>query len=147
MIELIATIGITLSSLLLFAYWFRYTCLLILSARTAKDYALQVATENGLSFLEVQTQLRAPVMPELARLHASLDRDYAVVARLMTKVNGSTVEARMLAIDYRLASAWYRVSRHFAVSSARQALEEMSMVVAHFANSVGESAISAPAAA
>ena len=39
MIELLATTIITLSSVALFGYWFRYTCLLILSARTTRDYA------------------------------------------------------------------------------------------------------------
>ena len=57
MIELIATVTITVSSVVLFAYWFRYTCLLILSAKTARDYASDVAYSNKLGFPEVQAQL------------------------------------------------------------------------------------------
>lgn len=150
MIELIATVAITLSSVVLFAYWFRYTCLLILSAKTARDYAFQVATDNGLNFLQVQSQLREPLSSDLEALRQLLDRDYAVIARMMTQVSGSTVETgletKMLAINYRLAGAWYQASRRLSPQSARQALEEMSMVVAHFANSIGEASFSASAA-
>ena len=135
-----------LSSVLLFAYWFRYTCLLILSAKTARDYAMQVATDNGLSFAGVQATLREAVSADLDGLQSMLDRDYALVARMMTQIGDSGVETRMLAINYKIAGAWYRVSRRFSPQSARQALEEMSMVVAHFANSVGEASFSASAA-
>jgi hypothetical protein len=150
MIELVATVIITVSSVLLFGYWFRYTCLLILSAKTTRDFAGEVATANQLGFLEVQSQLRAnPV--ELGRLFDVLDRDYAVIAKLMLQAGdsmaeGSSVERRMLAINYSLTRAWYRVSSHVSAAAARQALEEMSMVVAHFANVMGEHAVSAAAA-
>ena len=56
------------------------------------------------------------------------------------------LEKRMLDIDYRLMRAWYRVSRSFSAAAARSALEEMSLVVAHFANSMGERAAAASAA-
>ena len=59
MVELITTGVLTVGSVLLLAYWFRYMCLLILSAKTTQDYAGQVATANQLSFLEVQSQLGA----------------------------------------------------------------------------------------
>lgn len=150
MTEVIATVAITLSSAFLFAYWFRYTCLLILSAKTAHDYAFDVATERGLNFLGVQAQLTQTAAGELDRLRDLLDRDYALIARMLTEIRGSNVErgleTRMLAVDYGLARMWFAVSRRFSVSSARQALEEMSLVVAHFANSVGEAA-AAPSAA
>ncbi len=58
MLELIVTLVITVSSVLLFGYWFRYTCLLILSAKTTRDYAADIAAANQLSFLQVQAQLR-----------------------------------------------------------------------------------------
>ena len=65
MIELISTIVIMAGSVLLFGYWFRYTCLLILSARTTRDYAGAVATANQLSFLEVQSVLREHVQSRI----------------------------------------------------------------------------------
>jgi hypothetical protein len=148
MIELSATVVITVSSVVLFAYWFRYTCLLILSAKTARDYTADVAYSNSLGFAEVQTELKQSSSPDLDRLRAALDRDYRVVRDLLKKAGAgqSALETHMLAINYRLMGTWYQVSRHFSGSTAARALGEMSMVVAHFANLMGEQAASAAAA-
>lgn len=150
MIELFVTFIITTSSLLLFGYWFRYTCLLILSAKTTRDYAASVAMANQLKFLEVQSQLRGDAA-DLERLQKSLDRDYRVLTYLLKHAaiapsGGAWVEKRMLEIDYRIMRAWYRVSRNLSPTVARAALNEMSQVVAYFANTMGErSAVSAAA--
>ncbi len=146
MIELIATITISVSSVLLFGYWFRFTCLLILSAKTSGDYASQFAKVNGLDFLEVQTQLREGASADLERLHKALDRDYGLITNLLKREGGVSVEQRMLAINYFLTRAWYRMARGFSATTACRALEEMSLVVAHFANAVGERATCAAAA-
>jgi hypothetical protein len=148
MIELITTVLITASSVLLFGYWFRYTCMLILSAKTTRDFAAQVATANQLGFLEVQTQLRASAA-NLDQLRDALDRDYSVLSGLLKHMGdsseGSSLENRMLALNYRVMHAWYSVSSSFSPAAARQALEEMSMVVAHFANSMGQQTAGAAA--
>jgi hypothetical protein len=154
MIELIATIVITLSSALLFGYWFRYTCLLILSAKTTRDYAGEFAAAVELSFPGIQSQLRSEAIgnPEaLVELQASLDRDYSVLTYLLKNVTdksagASSVEVRMLEIHYKLMGAWFSVSKSFSVSSSKRALEEMALVVAHFANAMGERADAAAAA-
>jgi hypothetical protein len=148
MVELSATIIITVSSVVLFAYWFRYTCLLILSARTARDYTTDVAYSNQLGFPEVQAQLQQGTSPDLDGLRAALDNDYRVVRQLLkympkAEEGPSALETHMLAINYRLMGTWYQVSRHFSASLAVRALNEMSMVVAHFANQIGEQAASA----
>ncbi len=57
MIESVLTVLIIAGSGFLFAYWFRYTCLLIVSAKTSRDYAAEVATANQLGFLEVQSSV------------------------------------------------------------------------------------------
>src|ERR1700688_2114543 len=114
MVELITTGILTVGSVLLLAFCFRYMCLLILSAKTTQDYASQIATANQLSFLEVQSQLSAGAYTELDRLHAALDRDYALLTRLLTAGSAgaeSSMEARMLEVNYRLVSAWAQVSR------------------------------------
>jgi len=149
MIELITTVIITASSVLLFGYWFRYTCLLILSAKTARDFAGQVAAANQLGFLEVQAQLRAASV-NLDSLRDTLDRDYAVLSSMLKQVRGSSVEessleTTMLSLNYRVMRAWYRVSGVFSPAAARKALEEMSMVIAHFANTMGQQAEGAAA--
>ena len=145
MIELIVTIGITASSMLLFAYWFRYTCLLVLSARTARDYATQIATANQLSFLQVQSQLQAGT-PDFDRLRAALDRDYEIISKLIQHAHSFSYEERALALHYGVMRVWYGVTRTISSNAASQALEEMAQVVAHFANSYGEQLISASAA-
>ena len=150
MIELISTIIITASSVLGFGYWFRYTCLLILSAKTTRDFAGEVATANQLGFLQVQSELHENPT-NLGGLCDALDRDYAILTRLLkqggdSSVEGSSIEKQMLAINYRVTRACYRASSQFSPAAARRALEEMSMVVAHFANVMGEQAASAAAA-
>jgi hypothetical protein len=146
LIELVTTFAITASSVLLFGYWFRYTCLLILSAKTAQDYAREVAVENQLGFLGAQSELTTNA-PDLDRLRDQLDRDYAVLNRLIrTSTGDSFIENRMLGINYQVMGTWYRCSRWFSMAAARRALEEMSTVVAHMANAVGELAACAAAA-
>jgi hypothetical protein len=148
--EIIATVIITTSSVALFAYWFRYTCMLILSAKTTRDYAASIATANQLGFLQVQSMLRDQ-SADLAILKDSLDRDYKVLTYLLKHAaNPSTgddaIEKRMLEVNYRLMGAWYSVASRFSPTAARKALDEMSSVVAHFANSMGERAVVGAAA-
>src|SRR5690348_8155980 len=111
MTELIATVIITTSSVALFAYWFRYTCLLILSAKTTRDYAASVASANQLTFLEVQTILRDHRVADLAAMRNSLDRDYKVLTYLLKHAanpsrGDAAIETRMLEINYRLMGLW-----------------------------------------
>jgi len=151
MIELLATAIITASSALLFGYWFRYTCLLILSAKTTRDYAGDFAAANQLSFLDVEAKLRSGKATDLDGLLAAIQRDYAVVTYLLDHVSAKSsgtdsVEFRMLEINYRVMGAWYSVSKRFSSTTAMKALEEMTMVVAHFANTMGERAEAAAAA-
>ncbi len=141
---MIGSIVILAVSLVLFAYWFRYTCLLILNAKTAKDYTGQVAQANQLSFLEVQRRLEAGLdRAELATLHDSLERDYRLLTYLLRhaahfQAGGYDLEQRMLMVDYRAMQLWYALSRRFGVERARGALQEMSDIIGHFANDMGE---------
>ncbi|MBI4904123.1 MAG: hypothetical protein HY820_10840 [Acidobacteria bacterium] len=140
-------------SLLLFLYWFRYTCLLILSTRTTKDYTAQVAKANQLEFPLIQAHLRdvagAADQGSLEALRHSLERDYRLLTGLLShaaqfQVGGLSAEQRMLMVDYQAMRLWYRVSMRFAKgSNARNALEEMADIVAHFANAMGERSVSA----
>ena len=147
MVETIVTVTITVSSFLLFCYWFRYTCHLILSAATTRDYATGVAQAHQLCYQDARQRLSLGTS-ELDGLKDMLDQDYAVLSSLMNHPEDtrSGIERRMLAVHYRLVAAWYRISSPISPASARKALEEMSSVIAHFANSIGEAAVS-PAAA
>jgi hypothetical protein len=145
MMESIVTVTITVGSMLLFCYWFRYTCHLILSAATARDYAMNVAQAHHLCYQDARRQLSYGAA--LDPLKEMLDRDYVVLADLMNHAEDAQtkVERRMLATHYRLMAAWYEASNKISPASARKALEEMSNVLAYFANSIGEAAVS-PAA-
>lgn len=132
-------------SVLLFLYWFRYTCLLILRAKTTRDYAEQVATANQLRFREVQSELSLPAADHFDALRESLDRDYRVLSCLLQhaaefEVRGYRLEQGMLKADYLLMKVWYALTRRIARSQARLALEEMTFIVGHFANTFGERA-------
>ena len=144
MIELITTIGTTVASVLLFAYWFRYSCLLILSAKTAHNYAGELVLASGLHIDRIQAQLQSDSSTDLTGLSATLERDFAAVRKLLQCVRGeSTIENRMLHIHYRVNQVWFRVTRSYSAVAARRALEEMSMVLAHFANIAGGAAAEA----
>jgi hypothetical protein len=149
MIDAVVSVTLTVSSILLFCYWFRFTCLLIVNARPAHDYAGAVAGANGLSFPQVQSALREGGPADLEGLQKSLDRDYALIRSLLSTPDSADpglLEDRMLQVHYLLMGMWCRVSRHLSSHSALHALEEMSLVVAHFADAIGERAACVSAA-
>src|SRR6266404_3586663 len=115
MVELATTMLISAGSSLLLAYWFRYTCLLILLAKTPRDFACECARTNRLYFPQIRSKLRAQAIPNFERLYECLDRDYAVVTYLLKHTTRSDREALfeyfILAIYYRLLSARYYLSR------------------------------------
>jgi len=129
---------------MLFAYWFRYTCLLILSAQSSRSYASQVAAANKLSFIEVRSKLlQDEAGNALDGLHRALDRDYRLLAYLLDhaatyNLNGRSIEDRLLVLDYYLMKFWYRLTCGVSRPLARKALIEMSSIVNHLANTMGE---------
>ncbi|MBI3682224.1 MAG: hypothetical protein HY235_17730 [Acidobacteria bacterium] len=142
-----ASIVIIGFSLVLFLYWFRYTCLLILSTKTTRDYTVQVARANHLEFPAIVAHLRSEVAVDgMDTLHTSLGRDYRLLTTLLRsaaqfQVGGLSVEQRMLMIDYHVMKGWYAIARRFSQALyAQQALEEMADIVAHLANDMGERA-------
>ena len=133
---------ISLSSLALFFYWFRYSCLLILAAETSRDYSEEVARANQLSFREVRSRLRKDDAGDLDNLHRCLERDFAIVTYLLDNATAARPESffedAMLKAHYRVMSIWFRLTRSFLQEDATQALDEMSKVIRHFANALGE---------
>ena len=144
MFETATTILIIIGSVLLFGYWFRYTCLLILSAKTTRDYACEVAAANQMSFMEVQALLREAGPEDLDQLSASLERDFTLVSNLIQNANGGNaefrVEDRMLQMNYSSARFLFKTVGRFSPAMARHALDEMTTVISHFANAMGERA-------
>ena len=134
-------------SLLLFAYWFRYTCKLMLSVHPAKDLTGKIAEANKLKFRIVQSQLNgdeALAPSDLDRLFNTLNRDHRVITYLMKygaryRADGEAVEQCILKLDYWLMMAIYRATRNNYRNEARNALREMARVLNYFTNSMGAS--------
>lgn len=144
---MLASVLIIIVSGALFVYWFRYTCLLILSAKTARDYAQDVAAANQLSFVHVQSRLQTAYTDDcetmLDQVHEALHRDYRLVIYLLNhaatyEALKEPVEHWILRFDYQLMSLWYRATRAISGRMAREALLEMTSIVNHLANSMGE---------
>jgi hypothetical protein len=130
-------------SLALFAYWFRYSCLLILRTQTAEDYSREVCRANGLSFDLVKGQIEAASNPNLSALYESLERDYRVVSQLLDQVSmqsqqDNVLETKLLRANFRATQAWFLVSHKLGLKSSASALEEMAETIGHFANAFGE---------
>ena len=132
---------ISATSFVLFFYWFQYVCLLILSARTSRDYSSQIAAANRLDFPDVQTKLRS-AGADLDTLHRRLERDYSIITDLLQRTPGLIADDRremaMLKIHYRTMSAWFYLTRGSLREASAQALEEMTLVIVHLANTIGE---------
>jgi hypothetical protein len=137
------SIFIIVVSTVLFVYWFRYTCVLILRTRSVRKYAHRVAQINDLSFLEAQQKLAAVPSPNetFDSLHQSLDRDYRVVSYLLRNAgtqSSESIEEHMLRLDYHIMRTCYFLAKPFSPSSARQALIERASIISHLANAMGE---------
>jgi hypothetical protein len=137
------SIIIIVISTVLFVYWFRYTCVLILRTRKARKYAHQVAQINHLTFLEAQKKLSLAPSPSetFDSLHLSLDRDYRVVSYLLRHAgpqSGNSIEEHMLRLDYHMMRICYFLSKPFSPRSARHALIERASIISHLANAMGE---------
>ncbi len=130
-------------SLALFAYWFRYSCLLILRTQTAEDYAGEVSRANGLSFDLVKGQIEADKNANLDELYRSLERDYRIVSQLLDQVPAGALDenglqSKLLHANFKVTQVWFRVSRKLGIPASATALEEMAETIAHFANNFGE---------
>jgi len=137
-------------SVALFAYWFRYSCLLILRTQTPEDFSGAVSRENGLSFDLVKRQIEATGDANLAELYASLERDYAVVNSLLDQISPSSqsenlLEIKLLRANFRVAQLWFRLSHTFGLRSSISALSEMADTIGHFANTCGQQTCSGAA--
>ncbi len=140
---MITSILIMAVSMAAFAYWFRYTCILILSTRTSRDYSAEVAAANRLSFAGVRNLLESPQAVDLEAMRESLERDFRVVNSLIERagkvqVGDVALEETLLRLDFWLMRLSYAVARRFSELKSRAALLEMSQIVEHFANAFGE---------
>jgi hypothetical protein len=144
-----ASVLIIIVSAALLVYWFRYTCLLILRTRSGKDFSAGFAAANDLAYVAVRESTSAGTSGQsLSALEKSLERDYRLLTYLLhstagAQVAGVTIEQRLLMFDYRLMQLVLRVTRRLWPLKAREAVLEMTEVLRHLANDLGERASAA----
>lgn len=129
-------------SLALFAYWFRYSCVLILSAQTSRDFAAPVVASMRLSVSRSLAELRGCAEAPLGRIHADLDQDYARVRAMLTQAGEENapltpIEQSLLKVDYSLMRRYATLCLAVSPRRARQALIEMGSIVHCLANAAG----------
>jgi hypothetical protein len=138
---MLAGILIIASSLALFVYWFRYSCVLILRNRCEAAEASTVVLDSRFGFAEVRERLKSGFA--LDPLQACLERDFRVITYLIEHAAGlelESLEDRLLIFDYRVMQCVYRLSRTVAPLRARKALSEMASVLGVLAHRIGEQA-------
>lgn len=121
---MVASILILAISAILLAYWFRYSCLLLL--RNAAPHAEEPALDERFSIGIVLE--RAATEPRIEVLERALERDYHMLSYLLKHAAGlelASIENRMLMLDYLLMRGWYRITRSLAPGLSRKALIEM----------------------
>ena len=129
---MLASILIIGCSFILLAYWFRYSCVLLL--RNSMQALPRVAGADPRFAVE---QIRQSVLTatELEPLKLMLERDYRLLAYLQDHAAGlglNSIEDRLLVLDYRILQYWYKLTRTVAPIFARRALAEMSDVLLIF---------------
>ena len=138
---MVAGILIIASSLALFVYWFRYSCILILQNRSEVAEASAAVLDSRFSFAEVRERLKSECA--LDPLQACLERDYRVLTYVIEHGAGlelESLEDRLLMFDYRVMQCVYRLSRTVAPRRARKALCEMASLLGVLAHRIGEQA-------
>lgn len=138
---MLASLLIIGTSAAMFCYWFRYTCLLILSTETNEDFSRQVAVEYGLQFARLHDEIQHAGSEALAMAMTTLDREYGLMRSLLDR-SGAGEEAgferTLLGANYFALRTWFRLSCRFSEATARKSLIEISQIVRHFANAAGE---------
>jgi hypothetical protein len=124
---MLVSILITVVSVILLSYWFRYTCILLLRSNSA------------------QPAVNAGSGPDAVRL--SLERDFRLLTYVWQHAAGlgeQSLEERILVLDFKVMRLWYRLTRTTAPAQANKALAEMSAVVSFLSQKLGQQAGLAP---
>jgi hypothetical protein len=131
-------------SVVLFVYWFRYTCLLVLRNAARPTRWTGIAGDAKLSFAEVNARLSQDTAGiSLDPLQRSLQHDYEVISYLLNHAVGldsASLDRRLLMLDYRLMKGVYCLTKTAAPAQARKALSEMAAILGFLAQRIGEQA-------
>lgn len=138
---MIASVFIFVVSVGLFAYWLRYSCVLLLRSAQERSELCGVPDER-FNLESVMERLRAG--NDLEQLERELERDYSVVTYLIehaADLRLASIENRLLVVDYKLMRVWSRLTRTLAPEQSRSALAEMANVLGVLVSQMGESAL------
>jgi hypothetical protein len=127
---MLASILIIAFSLILFVYWFRYSCILLL--RNAVEQVAAPALEPDTRFGCSDVLERLKTGETLDPLHSALNRDYQMLTYLIEHAAGlemTSFEDRLLVLDYKVMQFYYRATRVILPEQARKALTEMATVM------------------
>jgi hypothetical protein len=128
-------------SAILFVYWFRYSCILLI--RTAAEQVDQAEAGADGRFNVADVQARLKTSEALDPLHTSLNRDFQVLTYLLehaADLELGSFEDRLLVIDYKVMQVYYRMTRTLFPQQARSALTEMASVLDVLVHKMGQQA-------
>lgn len=128
-------------SLILFVYWFRYSCILLLRNFSEQSVLTGALPDSRFGLAEIRERLKSGL--ELDPLHRSLDRDYRMISYLLRHAPDlglQSFEDRLLVLDYRVMQCYYRFTRTLSPLHARRALAEMATVLEILAQKIGAQA-------
>src|SRR5260370_23900572 len=126
---MITSVFIIAISVILFVYWLRYSCVMLLRNAQERTEVSTVADER-FSISSVRERLKTE--GDLDPLEHALERDYHVVTYLIehaADLELASIGNKLLVIDYKLMRVWSHLTRTAAPAQSRKALAEMASVL------------------
>ena len=135
---MITSVFIIAISVILFVYWLRYSCVMLL--RSAEEHGeMSKCADERFNVASVQERLKTD--RDLDPLEQALERDYHVVTYLIehaADLELASIENKLLVLDYKLMRIWSRVTRTVAPQQSRKALSEMASVLSVLVGQMGD---------
>ena len=135
---MITSVFIIAISIILFVYWLRYSCVMLLRSAQERGEMAKSADER---FNVAAVQERLQNGGDLDPLEQALERDYHVVTYLIehaADLELASIENKLLVLDYQLMRVWSRVTRTVAPQQSRKALSEMASVLSVLVGQMGD---------
>jgi hypothetical protein len=135
---MITSVFIIAISVILFVYWLRYSCVMLLRSAQERGEMSKCADER---FNVASVQERLKTDRDLDPLEQALERDYHVVTYLIehaADLELASIENKLLVLDYKLMRIWSRVTRTVAPQQSRKALSEMASVLSVLVGQMGD---------
>jgi hypothetical protein len=135
---MITSVFIIAISVILFVYWLRYSCVMLLRSAEERGEMSKCADER---FNVASVRERLKTEGDLDPLEVALERDYHVVTYLIehaADLELASIENKLLVLDYKLMRLWSRVTRTVAPQQSRRALCEMASVLSVLVGQMGD---------